>query len=235
MVIPELVVFDLGGTIIRDRGDVPAAFTAALDRAGIAFDAAEVPRWRGASKRDVLDRLIARHGGQASAGDHIYADFSALLKARYAAAADLALTAAPFTFAELKSAGVRIALNSGFDRGIVDIVLASVRWDAAMFDAIVCDGDVPRGRPAPFMIFRSMERTGVDDVRRVAVVGDTQFDLEAGWRAGAAWRIGVLSGAHDRPTLEQAPHTHIAADCGAVPGICLGMPAVGAEDIRRYV
>jgi len=28
MVIPALVVFDLGGTIVRDRGEVPAAFTA---------------------------------------------------------------------------------------------------------------------------------------------------------------------------------------------------------------
>jgi phosphonatase-like hydrolase len=235
MVMPSLAVFDLGGTLIRDRGEVPAAFTAALERAGIAFDAAEVSGWRGASKREVIDRLVKSHGRQASAGDDVYADFSASLQTRFSAAADLALTGAAAAFAELKSAGVRIALNSGFDRGIVDLVLESVRWPAWTFDAIVCVGDVPRGRPAPFMIFRSMERTGVDDVRRVAVVGDTQLDLEAGARAGAAWRIGVLSGAHDRQTLELAPYTHIVDDCGAVPAVCLGTSVAGVEKTRGHV
>src|SRR5260221_6447982 len=51
MLIPQLVVFDLGGTIVRDRGDVAAAFASALDHAGIAFDAAEIAEWRGAPQR----------------------------------------------------------------------------------------------------------------------------------------------------------------------------------------
>ena len=232
---PELNVFDLGGTIIRDRGEVPAAFIGALDRAGIAVDADEVSAWRGASKREVIDRLVSRCGSPAAAADSINADFSKALAARFSATPDLPVSAAAAAFARLKSAGVRLAINSGFDREIVDIVLAAVDWPAATFDAIVCAGDVPRGRPAPFMIFRSMERTGVDDVRRVAVVGDTRLDLEAGWRAGAAYRIGVLSGAHDRHALELAPYTHIVADCGEVPDICLGAPAVHGEEPSRHV
>jgi phosphoglycolate phosphatase-like HAD superfamily hydrolase len=64
-----------------------------------------------------------------------------------------------------------------------------------------------------------MERCGIDDVRTVAVVGDTRLDLEAGWNAGAPWRIGVLTGAHDRSMLEQGPYTHLLASATEVPGL----------------
>ena len=67
------------------------------------------------------------------------------------------------------------------------------------------------------MIFRAMERCGAEDVRRVAVVGDTRLDLEAAWNAGVGWRVGVLTGAHDRPTLAAAPHTHLCDAVTAVP------------------
>jgi phosphoglycolate phosphatase-like HAD superfamily hydrolase len=64
-----------------------------------------------------------------------------------------------------------------------------------------------------------MERVGVRDAGLVAVVGDTRLDLEAGANAGVRYRIGVLSGAHDRATLERAPCTHLVESIGAVPDI----------------
>jgi phosphoglycolate phosphatase-like HAD superfamily hydrolase len=45
------------------------------------------------------------------------------------------------------------------------------------------------------------------------------LDLEAGHRAGVRWNVGVLSGAHDRKTLETAPHTHLLASVAEVPGL----------------
>ncbi|EGD56172.1 hypothetical protein SCNU_04926 [Gordonia neofelifaecis NRRL B-59395] len=36
------------------------------------------------------------------------------------------------------------------------------------FDAVITTDDVPAGRPAPYMIFRAMERCGVASVRGVA-------------------------------------------------------------------
>jgi phosphoglycolate phosphatase-like HAD superfamily hydrolase len=60
------------------------------------------------------------------------------------------------------------------------------------------------------------------DVRDVAVVGDTVRDLEAGWNAGVAFRVAVLTGAHDRATLRAAPHTHIVESVADVPSIWLG-------------
>jgi phosphonatase-like hydrolase len=216
---PDLVVCDLAGTTIHDRGEVPAAFEQALREAGLAYDAAEVSAWRGASKREVVGRLVARQdGGRTIEPDRVYGRFRELLLQRLAAAGPLSLPGVHQTLARLKADRCRVAATTGFDRDVVETILAAVSW-AELLDAWVCGDDVPQGRPAPFMIFRAMERCGVVDVRRVAVVGDTRLDLEAAWNAGAGWRIGVLTGAHDRATLAAAPHTHLCDAVTALPSL----------------
>jgi hypothetical protein len=54
-------------------------------------------------------------------------------------------------------------------------------------------------------------------VDRVAVVGDTPLDLEAGTNAGARWVIGVLSGAHGLSTMGPTRHTHLLESVAALP------------------
>jgi phosphonatase-like hydrolase len=225
---PDLLVCDLAGTTIRDRGEVPAAFEAALREAGVAFEPAELDGWRGASKREVLGRLLARDGRADPRLVPVYTRFRSLLLDRLAASAPLSLPGVDTTLEGLKRAGVRLAVTTGFDREVAQAVFAAVSW-APLLDAWICGDDVSRGRPAPYMIFRTMERCGVEDVRRVAVVGGTRLDLEAAWNAGAAWRVGVLTGAHDRATLEAAPHTHIVDAVTALPDLWGGPADRGAQ------
>jgi phosphonatase-like hydrolase len=216
---PELLVSDLAGTTVRDRGEVPGAFEDALREAAVPFDPGDVVAWRGASKHEVLGRLLARHGGSARV-DEVYGRFRTLLGERLSRAEPLSLPGVRTAFRRLREAGIRVALTTGFDRHLTDQILACVDW-ADLIETCVCADEVPRGRPAPFMIFRAMERGGVDDVRRVAVVGDTRLDLEAAANAGAPWRIGVLTGAHDRPTLlgaSPAP-THLLDSIADLPGL----------------
>ena len=221
-----LVVFDLAGTTIQDRGEVAGAFAEALAAAGIALTAQEMSAVRGASKRDAIARLVGRHCGaleqqqRAARAAETYERFRAALTQRFEQAADLSMPDVVATFERLQRAGVRIALNTGFEGAIVDLILARVAWPETLLDAVVCGDDVTRGRPAPDMIFKSMERTGVRDPDGVAVVGDTRLDLEAGANAGVRYRIGDLTGAHDRTTLERAPHTHIVESISAVPDTC---------------
>ena len=216
---PDLIVCDLAGTTIYDRGEVPVAFEQALRQAGLAYDAAELRAWRGASKREVVGRLVTRQNGAAAINvDQVYRRFRELLLERLVEAGPLSLPGVAETLARLKADGCRVAATTGFDRDVVETILAAVPW-GGMLDAWVCGDDVAQGRPAPFMIFRAMERCGVADVRRVAVVGDTRLDLEAAWNAGAGWRIGVLTGAHDRATLAAAPHTHLCEAVTALPSL----------------
>jgi phosphonatase-like hydrolase len=206
---PDLVVFDLAGTTVHDRGEVPAAFAEALREAAVPFDPGEISGWRGASKREVIARLLGRDGAPAEA-----------VAERLAAAAPVSLPGVWEVFERLGAAGMQIALTTGFDRALVEQLLAAVDW-ASLVDAWVCGDDVPRGRPAPDMILLAMRRCGVADAARIAVVGDTRLDLEAARNAGAAWRIGVLTGAHDRATLAAAPHTHLLDSVRDLPSLWL--------------
>jgi phosphonatase-like hydrolase len=233
---PALVVFDLAGTTIRDRGEVPAAFREALGAFGLDVGDEALASWRGASKREVVQAIVAQRRGDLETAERqalasgIYERFRSMLRDALAAArGDLAIPGSLAAFERLHDAGIKVALTSGFDRAIVTQVLQSTAWPAHLLDAVVCSDDVVAGRPAPFMIFRSMELTGVIDVRRVATVGDTRLDLEAGANGGVAYRIGVLTGAHDGVTLALAPHTHILRSVEAVPDVWLG----SAEDTTR--
>src|SRR5689334_1760357 len=123
---PDLVVCDLAGTTIYDRGEVPAAFEQALREAGLAFDAAEVSAWRGASKREVLSRLIARQDGGTRSVDRIYHRFRELLLQRLAEAGPLSLPGVQETLARLKAERCRLAATTGFDRDVVETILAAV-------------------------------------------------------------------------------------------------------------
>jgi phosphonatase-like hydrolase len=205
----ELVVFDLAGTTVEDRGEVPAAFTAALAAHGIEVTGPQIHKVRGASKRQALLRFIPAGPEQARLAEEVYVSFRAHLARRYAGGGARAVPGAVAGFHSLRERGIRVALNTGFDRETTGLLLGGLGWTEGIVDAVVCGDDVPQGRPAPYLIFRAMEATGARSVHRVANVGDTTLDLQAGENAGVRWNIGVLSGAHDRQTLEGAPHTHL--------------------------
>jgi phosphoglycolate phosphatase-like HAD superfamily hydrolase len=69
------------------------------------------------------------------------------------------------------------------------------------------------------MIFHAMEATGVQNVKEVVTVGDTPLDLQSGSNAGAVGVVGVLSGAHDRESLQGQPHTHIINSIADLPDL----------------
>jgi phosphonatase-like hydrolase len=116
----------------------------------------------------------------------------------------------------LREAGVLVALASGFDRPLVDLLLDRLGW-RELFDLTIAGNDVAAGRPSPAIIYHAMTRLGVHDAGTVAAVGDTPFDLQAGTNARAGWVIGVLSGAHSVDTLGVTRHTHLLTSVAALP------------------
>ena len=133
-------------------------------------------------------------------------------------------------FAWLRDRGIRVALNTGFDRDTTQMLLTALGWVAHTVDGIVCGDDVPQGRPAPYLIFRCMEATGAVSVGRVANVGDTALDLRAGHNARVRFNVGVLSGAHGRDLLAAEPHTHLLASVADLPALLAGAePGAAAE------
>jgi phosphonatase-like hydrolase len=219
-----LVVLDMAGTTVEDAGQVPAAFTEALRRHGVEVQAEALREMRGASKHEVIRRLVERalpgeEAEVASRTETVFAGFCESLAARYRSEGVRPITGAADTIVWLRARGIKVALNTGFDGSITRLILNAVGWANDTVDAVICGDDVPAGRPAPYLIFRAMEATGTTDVHRVASVGDTALDLHAGWNAGVAWNVGVLSGAHTEEQLLHAPHTHVLPSVAALPAL----------------
>lgn len=207
MNFPALVIFDMAGTTVEDRGQVPAAFAAALSANGFLLSADEISRVRGASKRQAIRSLLPPTERHRAEG--IYEEFRHELASRYASDGVRSVPGALDAFRHLRAHGARIALTTGFDRDLATLLLAAIGWTRNTVDALVCGDDVTNGRPAPDLILLAMSVTSTLDPGKVANVGDTTLDLESAARAGVRWNIGVLSGAHRREALEQAPHTRI--------------------------
>jgi phosphonatase-like hydrolase len=220
----DLAVFDIAGTLIQDTGFVFTAFRAALEEAGGTITPEQLQQWRGASKREVLQAQLARHSGESTEAitarlQRSEEAFRASLQASLAQSGARLIAGVEDTFAWLRARQIKIALNTGFDRIVMEAIIRAAGWSENVLDAAVCSDDVAHGRPAPYMIFRAMEATGVMNVRRVIAMGDTVNDLLSGHNAGAGGVIGVLTGSHTRERLSQAPHTHLIASVAELPRV----------------
>ena len=212
----ELVVCDMAGTTVRDAGQVPQAFTSALAAHGIPVTPQAINSLRGASKRLAILNLMPEGGDRAARAAQVYTTVVQHLAQVFKGTVE-PVPGAREAIDALRARGVRIALNTGFDRETTDLLLEALRWRDGVVDAVVCGDEVEQGRPAPHMIFHCMEATGISDVRRVVNVGDTVLDLQAGHNAGVALNIGVLSGAHGRDQLQAQPHTHLLNSVAELP------------------
>jgi len=221
----ELVVFDMAGTTVYDGDAVNASFRAALASAGINAEPASVNAVMGLHKPEAIRILLTEVGQKftEAAVDSLHDDFVRRMRDYYATdPAVREIPGASAAFAALRKAGIKVALNTGFNRAIVDGILNRLGWQTPQtIDAVVTSDEVCRGRPHPDMIQLLMKKLGVRDAKRVAKVGDTRADLEEGANAGCGLNIGVTSGSFTRSQLEAYPHSQIVASVADVPAIVL--------------
>ncbi|MCW2913048.1 MAG: haloacid dehalogenase [Actinomycetia bacterium] len=225
-----LACLDLAGTTVGDHGLVESAFVDALATLGIvagtaAFDQAmiRVRESRGRPKVEIFRQLIP----EGAAGGEVWARTANLSFERSYDAAIDRVGLAPVPGAEaaldkLAGAGVRLCLMTGFSRGTLGRVLDTLDWWKRV-DLVICPDDVGgRGRPWPDLVLTAALRLQVEDVRHVAVCGDTASDILSGRRAGASIVAGVLTGAHDREQLLGAGATHVIDSIVDLPDLVLG-------------
>jgi phosphonatase-like hydrolase len=217
----RLIVLDVGGTIIEDRGDVPATLQSAMGKHGITVTPAEISEWRGASKREIIRHFVERQTKPPAADREklavaIYQEFNARLGEIYQAVPPIA--GAEAAIRSLRQSGYLLATTTGFDREITLPIFHRLGWEK-YFVAIICSDDVAQGRPAPFMLFHAMESARVNSVAEVMAVGDTPLDLQAGTNAGLRAVVGVLSGASRADLLQREPHTHILSSVANLPAL----------------
>lgn len=109
------------------------------------------------------------------------------------------VTDLPALFADLRGAGIRIAVATSDDRGPTERTLAHLGV-ADVVEAVSCADDGHPVKPHPDAVHRICRRLGVPETR-TAVIGDSPADLAMGRAAGVALVVGVLTGVGDRATL----------------------------------
>jgi len=224
----ELVVFDLAGTTVKDSQDVHRVLQVALRNAGVDISLEDANEVMGIPKPVAIRQLLEGKEYTSITNElveAIHTDFIKEMILFYETDNSVGeKEGVSETFAALKRMGIKVAVDTGFDRKITDSILKRMTWkNNNLIDASVTSDEVENGRPYPDLIFEAMKRTGVTDITRVAKVGDTPSDMQEGTRAGCSYVVGITSGAFTKPELEREPHTHLISDIEEL------LPLIGAK------
>lgn len=219
----RLAVLDMAGTTVADGGLVVRAFDEAATSVGLPENGPERDEARryvletmGQSKIVVFRALFGSEERARTANDAFERAYE-----RFVDAGDVtAIPGAEKAITQLRDANVKVALTTGFSRSTQDRLLAALGWQD-LADIALTPADAGRGRPYPDMVLTALLRTGTDDVREVAVVGDTAGDVLSGLRAGASIVAGTRTGAHDEATLREAGATHVLDSIADLPALIL--------------
>ncbi len=224
----KLAVFDVAGTTAQDGGLVVEAFQSAMVSMGTAKGTPEMARMTdyvnatmGERKIDVFMHLCDGDSSKANiAHDRFVESYIALVNAgklkEFEGVTEL--------FTRLRANGIAVAITTGFPREILDNVIDGLKW-ANVIDFSVAASEVPFGRPAPDMILRSIDlynkkfNTHISP-EDIAVIGDTESDMQSGVRAGAQIVAGVSTGAHNPEQLFATGATHVLHGAIELPTIC---------------
>lgn len=214
----ELTVLDMAGTTVADDGLVLHAFDEAATAVGVPAEGTEREAARtyvrdtmGQSKIEVFRHLFSTEDRAQQA--------NTTFEKTYAASIDGGVSAIPGAteaITKLRDAGIKVVLTTGFSPDTQRAIIDALGW-ADIADLTLAPGDGGRGRPYPDLVLNALLRTGIDDVAKVAVLGDTSSDIISGRRAGASIVAGTLTGAHDADTLNAAGATHVVATVAEFP------------------
>ena len=219
----SLVALDMAGTTVDEGGLVYDAVEATVAEAiGRPVPHELLAQWKGTSKSEAIEGILRGMGEDASPARvaEVFAAFGTRLIQMYRSTPPAPMPGVEEMFRTLREAGVKVALQTGYSAEIADAILSGLSWKVGeTIDALVTSDLVAASRPAPYLVFHCMEATGVQDVRRVLVAGDTPNDLGAGMNAGAGFVVGVTSGSFTREQLEQEPHTHVLGSVAELPSL----------------
>lgn len=212
----ELVVFDLAGTTVHDDQDVPRVLQNSLAKSDVAVSLDAASKLMGIPKPIAIETLLRENykGTRAIEEEwieEIHRTFVMEMIRFYKTNPSVReKEGTSETFLQLKMRGIKVAVDTGFDRETTTPLLERMGWiKNELIDCSITSDEVPRGRPFPDMIFKAMALTRVFEVAHVAKVGDTASDMQQGTAAGCKWVIGVTSGAYSAEELTKEKHTHL--------------------------
>ena len=204
----KAVVFDWAGTVVDFGSHAPmGAFVALFKAHGVDLSIAEarlpmgLPKWQHIQALGRLPRVAqawrARHGqpfGDADV-DRLYAEFTPMNAAAVPQHADL-VPGVPALMATLRQRGLKVGSTTGYNREIMAVLAPLAAQQGFVPDNLVCAGDMPDNRPAPFGMYRCFLDLGVWPAAAVVKVDDTVPGLMEGRNAGC-WTVAVVASGNE--------------------------------------
>ena len=233
----KMVMFDMAGTTVLDNDDVNIAFQAAMQSTGLPVTRDDINAVMGLRKpeaiRLILEKKLSDHSKITEAYVNELHDvfLKEMINFYKFDPRVKEIDGTTEVFKTLRANGIKVAIDSGFSRDIIDTIIERLGWERdGLIDISVASDEVKHGRPHPDMIKVAMDKFGITDVKEVVKVGDTPADLHEGQNTGTIYNIGVLSGAYTRAELESHPHTHLLNSINEVPALLINKTeAVGSN------
>ncbi|MGB1110071.1 MAG: HAD-IA family hydrolase [Gammaproteobacteria bacterium] len=217
----RLAIFDMAGTVVDEDNVVYKTLRKVLADQGHVFELETVFEL-GAGKekqqalRDILALKLEPEAAREIAA-HAFAAFKPALEKAYATLAVKPVAGVDELFPKLRALGVKIGLNTGYDRKTAESLLSKLDWQLGRdFHSPVAADDVSNGRPHPDAILKAMADLGIDDPAAVLKAGDSAIDIEEGQNAGCGITVGVLSGAQGRAQLSAANPNYVLASAASL-------------------
>ena len=197
----------MAGTVINEGGLVYKTLYETLKNNNIPVKKSDINDWHGQQKQqvisDMIDKYLPHEMYKDDVKNYCYDEFHVCLSdAYFGAHSNISLIdpELPNFFQRLQFNGVKIALNTGYERNFQRKIINHFNMNDYV-DDFISSGDVRMGRPYPYMIHRIMERNNIISVKHVAKVGDTRNDVLEGKNAGCGITIAVQTGAGRRGTF----------------------------------
>lgn len=209
----HLAIFDMAGTVVNEDNVVYKTLQKAINKKGYDLTLAFVLE-HGAGKekhqaiKDILKAIDVDPSSEPS--EPIFEDFKHLLDQAYETLHVSSFNGVEETLAHLRSSSIKIALNTGYNSKIANLLLQKMNWvKGTHYDVLITADDVSKGRPHPAMIERAMELLQVNNASKVLKAGDSIIDIQEGKNAGCGVTIGVTTGAHTAEQLQSADPTYV--------------------------
>ncbi len=209
----QSVVFDMAGTTINEDNLVYKTLQLALNHFNIPVDLNHVLLY-GAGKekfqaiKDIisnshytLDELVQLE---------VFNYFLVALDKAYSNFKVTPMPGAEEVFFSLKAAGIKVVLNTGYNRATAESLLNQLGWKVgSQIDLLVTASDVLHNRPMPDMILFAKEKFNIIDTKHIIKIGDSCVDIEEGRNANCLLNIGITTGAQTETQLLEAKPDYI--------------------------
>ncbi len=210
-IVPQLILFDLDGTLVDTAHDLGLALNMQRERHGLpALPHSDI-------------RPYASHGsnGLLALGFDIGpedGEFEAM-RAEYLALYEQVFRRAPVMFdgvtavlEQIESRGMRWGIVTNKPRRFTEPLLRAMNlYDRAA--CVVCCDDAPRAKPHPDTLLLACQQTGMRPDQAI-YVGDAERDIEAGIAAGMPTVVALYGylDQSDRPEQWGADHSIASAE-----------------------